>query len=130
MAGIHHVEIWVTELATARVEWGWLLHALGFVRESAWAEGESWAVGGAYLTLTTSPNLSGMTHDRRAPGVNHLAFKAGAAASVDAIMAAAPEQGWRPLYHDRYPHAGGSDHYAGWLENSSGFKAELVAEDS
>ena len=24
MAGIHHVEIWVTELATARVEWGWI----------------------------------------------------------------------------------------------------------
>lgn len=130
MAGIHHVEIWVTELATARVEWGWLLQALGFVRESEWAEGESWAAGGAYLTLTTSPNLSGMTHDRRAPGVNHLAFKAGAAASVDAIMASASEHGWRPLYHDRYPHAGGSDHYAGWLENSSGFKAELVADDS
>lgn len=130
MAGIHHVEIWVTELATARVEWGWLLHALEFVRESEWPEGESWAAGGAYLTLTTSPNLSGMTHDRRAPGVNHLAFKAGAAASVDAIMASASEHGWRPLYHDRYPHAGGSDHYAGWLENSSGFKAELVADNS
>jgi len=130
MAGIHHVEIWVTELATARVEWGWLLHELGFVRESEWAEGESWAAGGAYLTLTTSPNLSGMTHDRRAPGVNHLAFTAGAAASVDAIMASASEHGWRPLYHDRYPHAGGSDHYAGWLENSSGFKVELVADDS
>lgn len=60
--------------------------------------------------------------------MNHLAFKAGAAAAVDAIMATAVAHGWRPLYHDRYPHAGGLEHYAGWLENSAGFKAEIVAD--
>ncbi len=43
-------------------------------------------------------------------------------------MARAEQQGWRPLYHDRYPHAGGPDHYAGWVENSAGFKAEIVAD--
>lgn len=31
---------------------------------------------------------------------------------------------------DRYPRAGGPDHYAGWLENSAGFKAEIVADES
>lgn len=128
MAGLHHVEIWVSELGLARREWGWLLDAVGFTRTSVWGDGESWAAGGAYLTLTTSPNLSGTGHDRRAPGVNHLAFAAGAQDRVDAIMAAAPEHGWRPLYADRYPHAGGPAHYAGWLENSAGFKAEVVAD--
>lgn len=34
---------------------------------------------------------------------------------------------WSPLYHERYPHAGGPDHYAGWVENSDGFKVEIVA---
>lgn len=92
--------------------------------------GESWTAGGAYLTLTTSPNLSGDTHDRRAPGVNHIAFKAGTPSRVDAIMNAASSHGWRPLYYDRYSHAGGPDHYAGWLENSAGFKAEIVAEET
>lgn len=130
MAGFHHVEIWIADAATARAEWGWLLQALNFTRESTWAEGESWSAGGAYLTLTTSPNLTGVTHDRRAPGMNHLAFKAGTPSRVDAIMTDAIEHGWRRLYHDRYPHAGGSAHYAGWLENSSGFKAEVVADDS
>lgn len=130
MPGFHHVEIWTADAETARAEWGWLLSTLNFTRESTWPEGETWAAGGAYLTLTTSPNLAGMTHDRRAPGVNHLAFKAGTPASVDATMAAAAEHGWRPLYHDRYPHAGGSAHYAGWLEDSAGFKAEVVADDS
>lgn len=128
MPGIHHVEIWVAD-APVLAEWGWLLRELNFERESRWADGESWAAGGAYVTLTTSPNLSGSTHDRRTPGMNHLAFKASTAAAVDAIMATAVAHGWQPLYHDRYPHAGGAKHYAGWLENSAGFKAEIVADE-
>ena len=59
MPGLHHVEIWVADLAEARADWGWLLGEIGLHRESAWPEGESWGVGSAYLTLTTSPNLSG-----------------------------------------------------------------------
>jgi len=43
-------------------------------------------------------------------------------------MADAPDHGWRPLCHERYPHAGGAAHYAGWLENAGGFKVELVAD--
>jgi hypothetical protein len=130
MSGFHHVEVWIADVAEAQAEWGWLLRELGFEREAVWGEGESWAAGGAYLTLTTSPNLRGKTHDRRTPGVNHLAFKAGAPDRVDAIMTGAEQHGWRPLYRDRYPHAGGPDHYAGWLENSAGFKAEVVADES
>ncbi len=130
MAGFHHVEVWVADLEEARAEWSWLLQRLGFSLESEWPEGQSWAAGGAYLTLTTSPNLTGRAHDRRAPGVNHLAFKAGGAERVDAIMVDAQTQGWRPLYAERYPHAGGPGHYAGWLENSAGFKAEIVADES
>lgn len=123
------MEVWISDLESARREWGWLLEAVGFVRTSVWDDGESWSAGGAYLTLTTSPNVRGTLHDRRAPGVNHLAFTAGARVRVDAIMAAAPANGWRPLYADRYPHAGGPAHYAGWLEDSAGFKAEVVADN-
>jgi len=130
VAGFHHVEVWVANLEEARAEWGWLLRQVGFTLESEWPEGQSWAAGGAYLTLTTSPNLTGPAHDRRSPGVNHLAFKRGAADRVDTIMADAQEHGWLPLYQERYPHAGGSGHYAGWLENSAGFKAEIVADQS
>lgn len=128
MAGFHHVEVWVADLEQALAEWGWLLDRVGFERQSAWPAGETWAAGRTYLALTTSPTLSGSTHDRRAPGVNHLAFAVDGRDRVDAIMAAADAHGWRPLYHDRYPHAGGPEHYAGWLENSAGFKAEVVAE--
>lgn len=128
MAGFHHVELWVSNLEEAKAEWGWLLHRVGFTLGSAWSEGQTWSAGDAYLTLTTSPNMTSPTHDRRRAGLNHLAFLAGEQRQVDAIMADAPDHGWRPLYQERYPYAGGEDHYAGWLENSAGFKAELVAD--
>ncbi|UIN30097.1 VOC family protein [Microbacterium binotii] len=127
MARIHHIEIWVADLQQTVAEWAWLLTRLGSTRQSEWANGQSWSLGEAYLTLTTSPALSDPEHDRRRAGVNHLAFAVDTTDEVDAIMADAGAHGWRPLYHDRYPHAGGPDHYAGWVENSAGFKAEIVA---
>lgn len=130
MAGFHHIDVWVADLAEAEREWGWLLRRVGFALEEEWLEGQTWSAGGAYLTVTTSPNLHRVDHDRRRPGVNHVAFKAGSVDRVDAIMADAAHHGWRPLYQDRYPHAGGADHYAGWVENSAGFKVEVVADAS
>lgn len=130
MAGFHHIELWVADLEQARTEWGWLLSRLGFAPAGEWPEGESWAAGGAYLTLTTSPSMTEPVHDRRRPGVNHLAFHGGGTDQVDAIMADASAHGWQALYQERYPHAGGPDHYAGWLESSAGFKAEIVAVES
>lgn len=127
MAGFHHVEVWLADLGRVNASWGWLLNGLGFVRDSEWPGGETWSAGGAYLVLTTSPNLSSTSHDRRQPGVNHLAFDAGERSRVDELMQEASSNGWVALYHDRYPQAGGSEHYAGWLENSDGFKVELVA---
>lgn len=128
MPGFHHVELWIADLAEADREWGWLLRQLGFTPEQEWPDGRTWAAAGAYLTITTSPNLGDPVHDRRRAGLNHLAFHGGRPSAVDRIMAAGPAHGWKPLYADRYPYAGGPDHYAGWLENSAGFKAEVVAE--
>ncbi|PFG41693.1 catechol 2,3-dioxygenase-like lactoylglutathione lyase family enzyme [Isoptericola jiangsuensis] len=127
MPGIHHLEIWVRDIDRARGPWAWLLTALGFERSQTWNGGTSWACGATYLTLTTSPHLSADDHDRRRPGMNHVAFHGGEPADVDALVTAAPAHGWTPLYADRYPHAGGPDHYAGWLEDPDGFKVEVVA---
>ncbi|MFJ4253258.1 VOC family protein [Microbacterium sp. NPDC090003] len=131
MPGLHHVEVWVADPESARRDWGWLLPQLGYSLRQEWAEGQTWtAESGPYLTITTPPHVDDRGHDRRRPGVNHLAFHGGDEATVDGIMAAAAENGWRPLYHERYPHAGGPDHYAGWLENAAGFKVEIVAEEA
>src|SRR5690625_2482219 len=134
MAGIHHVEIRVADFVEARDQWGWLLKRLCFTLESEWTEGQSWEANGAYLTLTTSPNLSTDVHDRRAPGVNHIACKAADEMTVDQIMTEAKHHGWRPLYQERYPQSGKAralcgvdEHFTGCPENSAGFKAEVVA---
>ncbi|WOF22717.1 VOC family protein [Microbacterium betulae] len=130
MPGLHHVEIWVADAASARAEWGWLLERLGWRLDATWDGGFSWRADGVSLAFAESPNVVGDAHDRRRPGLNHLAFHGGSREEVDAIMAAAPARGWRPLYADRYPHAGGPDHYAGWIESATGFKAEVVASPS
>ncbi|WP_040164122.1 VOC family protein [Microbacterium gorillae] len=126
---LHHVEIWIAESGDRLDDWRWLLTALGYTRTATWPDGETWSDGGAYLTLTGSPNLTDDPHDRRRPGVNHLAFTVPDRGAADAIMAAGSAHGWTPLYHERFPHAGGPDHYAGWLENATGFKIEVVAAD-
>lgn len=128
MKGIHHVEIWVADLDAVVDGWSWLFTSLGLECTGEWPGGRTWDAGGAYVTLTTSPNISAADHDRRRPGMNHLALWGGSPADVDAMISAAPFNGWRPIYQDRYPHAGGPDHYAGWLENAEGFKVEIVAE--
>lgn len=128
MKGLHHVEIWVPDIDEVSGGWGWLLERLGLGLTGEWPGGRTWSAGDAYVTLTTSPNVSTGEHDRRRAGVNHLAFWGGTRAEVDAIISAAEAHGWRPLYQDRYPYAGGPDHYAGWVENDQGFKVEIVAD--
>jgi catechol 2,3-dioxygenase-like lactoylglutathione lyase family enzyme len=125
--GLHHVELWVPDLPAAGSSWGWLLGELGWTPFQEWPAGRSWRLGDVYLVVEESPALSGRAHDRLAPGLNHLAFHAGPAERVDALVAAAPGHGWSPLFPDRYPHAGGPDHYAGYLEDAHGYEVELVA---
>ena len=130
---LHHVEIWVPDLDEARATWGWLLAELGYAPFQTWDTGFSLRLGGTYLVFEQSAALSSSEHDRLRPGLNHLALHSGSQARVDRLYAAAQENGWTPLFADRYPWAGGkpSDgrpgHYAAFLQNSAGFEVELVA---
>lgn len=119
--------MWVPDLAAAEHSWGWLLRELGWESFQRWPAGRSWRLGGTYLVLEQSPALTGAVHDRLAPGLNHLAFHAGPPAAVDRLVAAAPAYGWRLLFADRHPHAGGPDTYAGYLTDGQGYEVELVA---
>ena len=123
-SALHHVELWVADLGAARSQWGWLCGRLGWVVREHWPDGSSWGNGGTYLVVTTPPAIVDGEHDRRRSGMNHLAFTADAA-TVDAI--AGGGGGWTALYADKFPHAGGAEHYAAYLENDAGFKVEIVA---
>ncbi|MFE0253618.1 VOC family protein [Streptomyces sp. NPDC059010] len=124
---LHHIELWVPDLPRATRAWGWLLTRLGYDPYQDWEHGRSWRLGPTYLVVEQSPALTGTDHDRTRPGLNHLAFHAGTRDEVDALAAEAPAHGWTPLFADRYPYAGGPEHYAAYLANSDGFEVELVA---
>ena len=124
---IHHIELWVPNLTRAEASWGWLLSELGYQPFVQWPEGQSWQMGTAYIVLEQSPDRVAGRHERRRPGLNHLAFHVDSQAEVDKLVDEAPQHGWRLLFPDRHPHAGGIDHYAAYLEDRDGYEVELVA---
>ena len=124
---IHHIELWVPDLARAEASWGWLLGALGYELFQHWPQGRSWRSGGTYIVIEQSPARSAFRHDRCRPGLNHLAFHVATSDSVEDLVAQAPEQGWRLMFADRHPYAGGDQHYAAYLEDRDGYEVELVA---
>ncbi|MDJ0342683.1 VOC family protein [Streptomyces sp. H10-C2] len=124
---LHHVELWVGDLAAATASWGWLLGELGYAPFQDWPAGRSWKLGPTYIVVERSPDLTGDRHERRRPGLNHLAFHVADRAMADDLAARAPGHGWTLMFPDRHPYAGGGRHYAAYLENTEGFEVELVA---
>ncbi|GIH03200.1 hypothetical protein Rhe02_12670 [Rhizocola hellebori] len=100
---------------------------MGYKLFQSFKTGRSWLLGSTYIVLEQSRALSAEDHDRMRPGLNHLAFHAGPQAQVEALVQEAGQHGWRVLYPDLHPYAGGDDHYAAYLENEDGFEVELVA---
>ncbi|MYS32654.1 NUDIX domain-containing protein [Streptomyces sp. KhCrAH-43] len=123
---VHHIELWVPDLAAAVPGWDWLLGELGHVPYQDWAHGRSWRRGDGYVVIEQSPDLVPGPHERRRPGLNHLAFHVEHRAALDALVARAPDHGWRLLFADRHPHAGGEDCVAAYLEDAAGYEVELV----
>lgn len=125
---LHHVGLWTTDLAEVEEGWRWLLTGLGWSDGDTWAEGRTWMhPDGTYLVLEQSPDVKDALHDRLRAGLNHLAVNCPSVDILDLLRGQADAHGWRELFADRYPHAGGSSHTALFLENIQGFEVELVA---
>lgn len=125
---LHHIELWVHDLPSAEASWGWLLSELGYTLDTRWETGQTWRRDDTYIVLERSSDLTHRMHDRCRAGVNHLSFHAGTVDEVEALVKESREHGWTLLFPERHPFAGGSDHYAAYLENRDGFEVELVAE--
>lgn len=127
--GLHHVDIWVEDLALAIRSYGWLFERLGWTLFQVWEHGRSWQSPGQgpYVVLEASPALRRQPYDRLRQGLNHLAIAVPERWMVDRIVTEAPDYGWRLLFSDRHPYAGGPSHYAAYLENAEGFEVEVVA---
>lgn len=124
---LHHVEIWVEDLAASTASLGWLLTRLGYTANSQWANGISYSCGEFYIVLESGPDAKKQRHDRLAPGLNHLAFHAGTRQDVDTLAAEALDHGFTLMFAQLHPYAGGVQHYAAYLEDAAGFEVELVA---
>ncbi|MGO1257442.1 MAG: VOC family protein [Brachybacterium sp.] len=128
-SGLHHLELWTADLAAAEPAWHWLMTTLGWAAErlEGWERGRIWrSADGGYLVLEQSPDVLGTRSERRSPGMNHLALRVTDRAVLDTIRSTAPEHGWRELFAERYPHAGGQDHTAWYGEDAEGIEVELV----
>jgi DivIVA domain-containing protein len=127
--GLNHLEVWVRDLDVAIRSFGWLFERLGWTLFQVWDQGRSWQAPreGPYVVMERSPDLAWQPYDRKAPGLNHLALAVPERWMVDRIVSEAPTYGWRLMFADQHPHAGGAQHYAAYLENEEGFEVEVVA---
>lgn len=110
---IHHVELWMDDLATAERQWAPVLLALGCVPFQSWERGRSWLRAGSYVVIEQSPALRPGGHDRLRAGINHLAVRGPRAVVRDAALAA----GW-----SERTDTGTALH----LTDSQGFELEVV----
>jgi catechol 2,3-dioxygenase-like lactoylglutathione lyase family enzyme len=125
---LHHLTLWVPDLARAERSWSWLLGCLGYERDDAvdaialYRHGDGFSVA-----LEQSPDMvPGMLYSRFRPGLNHLAFRVDNAATLAEIVDGAAGYGWSELpTGDLHPIAGGADGVV-YLEDQDGFEVELV----
>ena len=89
-AFVHHVELWMDDLATAEREWAPVLLALGCTLHQDWEHGRSWLRDGSYVVIEQSPALRPGGHDRMRAGINHLAVRG----ERGPVRAAALAAGW------------------------------------
>lgn len=125
---VHHIELYVSNLAASVAYWSWLLDWLGYAPFQTWSGGQSWKLRDTYIVLVQA-DAAYLTpeYHRKRVGLNHLAFHAGSREEVDELSQMLRGRGVTILYEDRHPHAGGPDHYAVFFEDPDRIKLEVVA---
>lgn len=126
---LHHIEINVSNLKRSKEFYSALLPELGYAEYQNWPLGFSYKSGEAYLVFVqTEEQFLQIPYHRKTTGLNHLAFHARSCAEVDRLTLLMKEKGASILYEDRYPFAGGPDHYAAFMEDPDRLKIEIAAD--
>ncbi|MFC4439384.1 MULTISPECIES: VOC family protein [Natrialbaceae] len=121
---LHHLELYASDLEVSLPLWDWLLGELGYERKNEWDDGCSWINGPTYVVLVQAVD-SDHPFDRRAAGLNHVAFHAASREQVDDLARQLRDrEDASLLYEDRHPFAGG--YYALYCEDPEGIKIEVV----
>lgn len=136
MAGIvrgavHHIDLNVTDLAASKAVYGPVLEFLGYtqVKDSGGCEWDLQGQEGHGVSIglrPCDPAEAGHRHHRYAPGLHHLAWRAGSRADVDRLHALLVERAIPVLDAPaHYPEYSG-DYYAVFFEDPDGMKLEFV----
>ncbi len=84
---IHHIDITVSDPERALAFYDFVLPLIGFRRIEDAEEGPLWAGAQVEVGLQAARADSKNVHDRRAPGLHHLAFMAPTREAVDSFYA-------------------------------------------
>jgi len=124
---LHHLTLWVPDLARSERPWRWLLEEMGYALDRSLDRLLVYRhASGFAVVLEQSPDMvPGMLYSRLRPGVNHIAFRLETPSALDDIVAKAAHHGWSILPTDGHPIAGGAR--VVYLEDADGFEVELVA---
>lgn len=126
---LHHIEINVSDLERSKEFYAALLPELGYAEYQNWPQGFSYRYGGTYLVFVqTEEQFLQVPYHRKTVGLNHLAFYAKSRDEVDRLTLMMKEKGAPILYENRYPYAGGPEHYAVFMEDPDRLKIEIAAE--
>lgn len=82
---IHHIDITVRDPERALEFYDFVLSLMGFRRIADADEGPLWAGAQIEVGLQTARSDSAAAHDRRSPGLHHLAFTAPTREAVDVL---------------------------------------------
>lgn len=127
----HHIDLNVTDLAASTAVYRPVLEFLGYRQVKDEPEGCEWDLvdegRGASLGLRQcDPALAGHRHQRYAPGLHHLSWRARSRADVDALHDLLVREGIKVLDPPaHYPEYFG-DYYAVFFEDPDGMKLEYV----
>lgn len=124
---LHHIELYVSDLAKSRDFYTFLLSRLGYTLYQDWEQGFSMKKAEQYIVFVQTPaEFLEAGYHRCRTGLNHLAFHGGSCKQIDRLRKDLLATGVNLLYDDRYPYAGGDDHYAIYFEDPDGVKIEVV----
>lgn len=128
MSNLHHVEIYVSDLARSKQFWSWFLEKMNYRLYQEWAQGFSYKYEETYLVFVqTEERFLQQPYHRCTTGLNHLAFRVESSKEVDNWREELAKRDISLLYDEKYPYAGGKDYYACYFEDPDRIKIELVA---
>lgn len=101
---LHHVEYYVNDLETTKEFWGWFLSKLAFTEFQKWEDGISYAhANGTYLVFVrVTPEFQAIANNRRAAGLNHIAFQGKDEASLVEFASSLSARGIKIIIQKEY----------------------------